>query len=505
MLASVRTFTIQGVEARDVNVEVDVRANGLPSFALVGLPDTAVRESRERVRAAIANAGFQFPQSRITASLAPADLRKAGPGFDLALAAALLVASGQLPARILDGAAFAGELSLDGSVRSVAGVLAMAEQARRHGASRLVVAAAGTREALLGVGADDLAPVLVPIERLEQLAAIGTDDQPCAAEFDEAQRPPPAGPDLAELRGQPGLRWALEVAAAGAHGLLILGPPGAGKSLAARRLPSIMPPLNESEARDAMRIASACGRDVERLATTRERPFRAPHHTVSAAGLIGGGSPPRPGEVTLAHRGVLFLDELAEFSRDSLEGLRQPMEDGVVTIARANGAIALPCRFVLVAAANPCPCGRGVDSPSCECPPAAARRYRTKLSAALADRIDIVVRVAQPSANDLGGPPGETSACVRERVISARARANARHGAALANAEVSAAELRRTVALEPEARAGLAAGHHTLGLTGRGFERALRIARTIADLAGSEVVTSEHVAQALVLRRRAAA
>ena len=420
MVASARTFTLNGVDARDVVVEVDV-TNGLPAFGVVGLPDAAVRESRERIRAAIANSGFDFPKTRITASLAPADLRKGGPGFDLAIAAALLESSGALPQGSLEGAALAGELALDGSVRPVPGTLAMAERAREAGIECFAVAAGSAGEAATpGALAGDRSVRIVPIERLADLERLGTADEPgpVALPAPAATEVEPMAPDLADLRGQPALRQALEIAAAGGHGLLIIGPPGAGKSLAARRLPSLMPPLATDERLEVLRIASACGLPAS-LEQVR-RPFRAPHHTISPAGLVGGGSPPRPGEVTLAHRGVLFLDELGEFARDALEALRQPLEDGEVTITRVRQSITLPCRFLLVAAANPCPCGHGEGDARCECAPGAARRYRNRISGALADRIDISLSVEQPSAHALGGDAGESSADVRERVTAAR-------------------------------------------------------------------------------------
>jgi len=369
VLATARTFTLLGVGAHEVIVEVDVH-RGLPAFSLVGLPDAAVRESRERVRAALTNSDFEFPLQRITASLAPADLRKAGPGLDLAIAAALIAASGQLPAEGLRDWCLAGELALDGTVRPVPGVLAMAEQAHRAGAAGVAVAAANAAEAAL---IDGLA--VAPLHTLAELAQLARGE---LASFD-APPPSPNGsapehlPDLSDLRGQPGLRRVLEIAAAGGHSLLMTGPPGAGKSLAARRLPSLLPPLTRDEAIEVTRIASVCGHPPPpgRLAP---RPFRAPHHTVSAAGLVGGGNPPRPGEVTLAHGGVLFLDELGEFGRPALEALRQPLEEGRVSIVRTGHAIDLPCRFMLVAAANPCPCGRGEDSDRCACSPLALRR-----------------------------------------------------------------------------------------------------------------------------------
>jgi magnesium chelatase family protein len=489
--AIVHTYTLHGVEARRVRVEADVR-QGLPAFALVGLPDAAVRESRERVRAALANSGFEFPQRRITANLAPADLRKVGPGFDLALAAAVLLATDQLPADPFTGLVLAGELALDGSIRPIPGTMAMAEAAARSGARAIVVATASAPEAALVAGA-----TVVPIERLDQLRLLGGADEPAA--------PPPLAPslngdarlpDLADLRGQPGLRRALEVAAAGGHSLLITGPPGAGKSMAARRLPSIMPPLGDAEALEVAKIASACGRPVG-PAIARHRPFRAPHHTISTAGLVGGGNPPRAGEVTLAHRGVLFLDELPEFERGALEALRQPLEDGSVRVTRVRYALELPCRIQLIAAANPCPCGCGPRSGDCTCDPAAVRSYEAKLTGALADRIDISVLVSQPDLTSFA-EPGEGSAAVRERVLAARERQRARTADDRANAELAAGEIQIGEDVERMlARAGLA-----IGLSGRGRERVIRLARTIADLEGRDLVETGHVEEALSLRRR---
>jgi magnesium chelatase family protein len=497
VFALARTFALVGVAAEPVYVEVDV-GGGLPSFAVVGLPDAAVRESRERVRSAIQNSGFNFPQSRITANLAPADLRKAGPGFDLAIAAALLAASGQLQPERLLRVALAGELALDGSIRPVPGVLAMAEAARMLEAEAIAVPAANAREAALAGE-----PRVVPLHTLKQLALLGTEDEPLAPPRPAwtANGAGPAAPDLADLRGQPYLRYALEVAAAGGHSLLIVGPPGAGKSLAARRLPSIMPPLSRSEAMEVLRIASACGRSP-RPEAPPTRPFRAPHHTISTAGLVGGGSPPRAGEVTLSHRGVLFLDELGEFSREALEALRQPLEEGRVTIVRARHAVELPCRFMLVAASNPCPCGRGEQSGECDCQPASTRRYRGKLSGALADRIDIAITVERPSAEEMGAAPGSDSASVRQRVMAARERQERRLGSGRCNADMSLAELRGSSAMTADATVMLASGHTQLGLSGRGHDRVLRLSRTIADLDGSGRVSDEHVGRALTLRRR---
>jgi magnesium chelatase family protein len=494
--ATARTFTLLGIDAQAVQVEVDV-GRGLPSFSLVGLPDAAVRESRERVRAALENAGYKFPQQRITASLAPADLRKGGPGLDLAIAAALLGGSDQLPAVALEGMALAGELALDGSIRAIPGVLAMAEAARRDGVEALAVPVANAPEAALARGLR-----IVPLAHLRQLELLGGDEEPVAPEPLELGlgHTSPAL-DLADLRGQSVLRRALEVTAAGGHNVLIVGPPGAGKSLAARRLPSILPPLGEQEAVEVLRIASACGRPVD-AGVSRRRPFRAPHHTISAAGLVGGGTPPRPGEVTLAHRGVLFLDELAEFSRDAIEALREPLESGRVAIVRAGHAIELPCRFVLVGAANPCPCGPGPDSDDCRCSDAQVRRYEARLSGALADRIDVFVRVERPERTEIGGGEGEGSASIRERVLGARERQHARFGDGRCNAEMSARETRAQARLGGDAQQILQRGYEQMKLSGRGYDRALRLARTIADLDGSERIGTDHIAEALSLRRR---
>jgi magnesium chelatase family protein len=491
MLAMARTFSLLGVDAREVRVEADVRV-GLPSFALVGLPDAAVRESRERVRAALVNSGFEYPQQRITANLAPADLRKAGPGFDLAIAAAVLAATGQLPEHALADLALAGELALDGSIRPVPGTMAMAEAAGRAGI-RIAVAPASGPEAALASSAG-----VVPVARLAQLRALGSEDEPGAP---GPLSPSPNGaapPDLADLRGQPGLRRALEVAAAGGHSLLVSGPPGAGKSMAARRLPSILPPLGSQEAIEAARVASACGRPVAEAVAGR-RPFRAPHHTISTAGLIGGGTPPRPGEVTLAHHGVLFLDELPEFGRGALEALRQPLEDGSIRLVRARYAVELPCRFQLVAAANPCPCGRGALSGSCTCDPSAIRAYEAKLTGALIDRIDISLAVEQP---DLGSfaDRGEASAPVLERVLAARDLQRERTGDDRANAELAPSEVR----IDPEIERLLAAAGTAGGLSGRGRGRVIRLARTLADLGGREEVSVADAEEALSLRRREA-
>ncbi|MFN8161405.1 MAG: YifB family Mg chelatase-like AAA ATPase [Solirubrobacterales bacterium] len=492
MLATVRAFTLDGVSARPVQVEADVH-RGLPAFSIVGLPDVAVREARERVRAALQNCGFDFPQCRITVNLAPASLRKAGPGLDLAIALSLLIASGQVRSESFGRAAVTGELALDGAVRSVPGALAMAEEARRAGRAIVLPAVNGPEAALAG----DVE--VLPVESLAQLKGLADGGwRPSRPRPLRLVREAAEGPDLADLRGQPRLRFALEVAAAGGHSLLIVGPPGAGKSLAARRLPSILPAPGLEEALELARIASACGL-LDR--TAGRRPFRAPHHTISVAGLVGGGNPPRPGEVTLAHGGVLFLDEIAEFRRDALEALRGPLEDRQVTISRTGSGRCLPCDFMLVAAANPCPCGRGEADPGCRCTPLEVSRYARRLSGALADRMDIVVSVSQPAPGEIAGPPGEGSAAIRERVAPARARQEARLGAGRRNAAMTPAQT-RDAPLSGEASEILAAAYRGERLSGRAHDRVIRVARTIADLEATDEIGPEALARALELRRR---
>jgi magnesium chelatase family protein len=493
MFALARTFALIGVAAEPVHVEVDI-GSGLPSFTIVGLPDAAVRESRERVRSALVNSGFNYPQQRITANLAPADLRKAGPGFDLAIAAALLVATGQLPRGVLDRYALAGELALDGAIRPVPGALAMAEGARGWGMRGVAVAPADASPASLVSGLE-----VVPVDHVTRLRDLGEGTIEPVPPAEPPAPPDDELPDLADLRGHPALRRCLEIAAAGAHSLLLIGPPGGGKTLALQRLPSLLPPLSPNEVIEVTRIAGVCG---ENGGPRLRRPFRAPHHTVSGRALVGGGAPPRPGEVTRAHRGVLFLDELGEFRRDALEALRVPLEDGEVTITRTTGTISLPCRFMLVAASNPCPCGNGPDSGECDCHPGAVSRYLAKLSGALADRIDITLNVEPPPAEELVEEESEGSATVRDRVIQARRSQERRLGPGRTNSEMTPSELRRHCELDVPSRHLLESAHRRLGLSARGWDRCVRLARTIADLGGAERITEEHVSEAIQRRRR---
>ncbi len=496
MLARVLSATLVGVEAVLVRVEVDV-STGVPAFCTVGLPDSAVRESRERVRTAIRNAGFTFPNDRITVNLAPADLRKEGTAFDLPIALAILAATGAL-----DGLhrpfAVVGELALDGQIHPVRGVLAVGLACRRHRISTLLVPSGNRAEAEAVEGVRVLAA-----GTLQDAVALlkGAATVPAAPPGERLPDTPADEGDFAEVRGQAHAKRAFEIAAAGAHNLLLVGPPGAGKTMLARRLPGILPPMTTEEVIEVSTIWSVAGL-LPAPGLVRARPFRAPHHTISVPGLIGGGSPPHPGEVTLAHLGVLFLDELPEFQQHVLESLRQPLEDGRVTIARASGLARFPARFQLVGAANPC--RRGCPAlDRCLCTPAERDRYLGRLSRPLLDRFDLHVELPAVPPEDLHAPgAGEPSAAIRARVAAARARQRARfQGTALrTNAEMRPRHVRRFCSPPPEAQRLLAQAMSRLGLSARGHDRVLKVARTIADLAGSDTLAAEHVAEAIQYR-----
>jgi magnesium chelatase family protein len=499
MLACVRSAMLFGVEGLIVDVQVHV-STGLPAYTFVGLPDAAVRESRDRVRAALLSSGLSWPQRRVTVNLAPSGVRKSGPGLDLPFALGLMTASEELPAGVLDGVGVIGELGLDGSLRPVPGVLAMVDALRRSGCGAVLVPAGNAAEATL-VGEIRVLPAISLSEARTALKGEGdwaTVPAPSAGSTpDNAAADDDRGPDLAVVRGLAGGRRALEVAAAGGHHLLMVGRPGAGKTLLARCLPSILPPLDPEEAVEVTRIHSAAGRGIQgRL--LRERPFRAPHHTASAAALVGGGSGrPSPGEVTLAHNGILFMDELAEFAPTVLDALRQPLEDRVVRICRQGGSITFPADFLLVAASNPCPCGLG--PPDCLCSEANRARYRRRLSAPLVDRFDL--RVALGPALP-GAPTGATSAMVKDRVAEALARQAMRYRGRpwRRNARVPAYALKCAIPLPEKPGRTLREVAERRRWSGRGMAAVHRVARTLADLDGHADITAEHVLLAAGLR-----
>ena len=498
MICSVHTLGINGILGSHITVECYI-SNGLPAFDIVGLPDAAVKEARERVRAAAKTSGLRFPTGRITVNLAPASLKKAGTHYDLPILLSIMAASGAIR-RPRSSSAFLGEVSLDGKIRPIAGVLPMAIAAKRAGFDTLFVPAQNAAEATLARG-----PAIIPVRTLKELIE-GINGERVLEEEPiwVPEKRQPGGLDFKDVLGQENVKRAMEIAAAGSHNVLLIGPPGSGKSMLSKRLPSILPDMTWSESLAVTQIYSVMGMLSPKSPLVTERPFRSPHHTVSNAGLAGGGTNPRPGEISLAHNGVLFLDELPEFRRDTLDLMRQPLEDGKVTISRASGSVAYPAAFMLVCAMNPCKCGwYGDPSGKCTCSEQSVQNYRSRISGPLLDRIDIIVEVPAVQFEDLRSrKEAEPSSEVKKRVNFARDQQHRRFGqqSGMCNARMGPAELRTFCQLDEESAELMHQAFDAFGLTARSYDRILKVARTIADLDGSKKICADHIAEAIQYR-----
>ncbi len=502
MIAQAHSATLLGIDAQPIVIEVDLQG-GTPQFVMVGLPDKAVEESKERVRTAMRNSGFDFPLRKIICNLAPGDIRKEGPSLDLPIAAAILGMSGEFPVGELEGTLILGELGLDGALRPIDGALSVALMAAERGIKRLILPEANAEEAAFAPEVE-----VYGLARLTQFVELmngSTEIRPRALVREAPCATPHYALDFSDVKGQAHALRALEIAAAGGHNMLMVGPPGSGKTMLARRLPTILPPLGIEEAIEVTRIYSANGLKGDRPGLLWERPFRSPHHSASHPAIVGGGRQPRPGEVSLAHKGVLFLDEMPEFDRPVLESLRQPLEDGIVTVSRVQATLAFPAECILIGAMNPCPCGyKGLTEARCVCSAAACARYAQRLSGPLLDRIDLHLEVPRLKPDDLlRRPAGESSAAIRERVVRARERQHLRLGSRRVNAKMTPKEIREWVPLGEEAEAFMRLVTTRMNLSARVFDRLLKVARTIADLEGEDAVSKAHLAEAVQYREPA--